>query len=62
MLVSGRDMKLGQLDTEVFTDVDAENISLPLNLPKGLFLGSFIICSVNACSLTRYDELTQSHD
>ncbi|KAJ7372726.1 hypothetical protein OS493_018000 [Desmophyllum pertusum] len=34
MLVAGRDMRRGQLDSEFFTDVNAENISLTLNLPK----------------------------
>ena len=36
LVVSGRDLSLGQLDTEFFTEVDAKNISLPLILPKGL--------------------------
>ena len=36
LLVSKRDLSLGQLDKELFADVDAKNISLPLILPKGL--------------------------
>lgn len=35
MLVAGRDLRVGQLDSGFFTDVDAKNISLTLNLPKG---------------------------
>ena len=36
LLVGKRNLSLGQFDTEFFTEVDAQNISLPLILPKGL--------------------------
>ena len=35
MLVAGRDLRIGQLDPEFFTDVDAQNVSLKLIPPKG---------------------------
>ena len=35
MLVAGRDLRIGQLDPEFFTDVNAKNVSLKLILPKG---------------------------
>ena len=35
MLVAGRDLRAGQSDPAFFTNVDAKNISLTLNLPKG---------------------------
>ena len=35
MLVAERDLRYGQLDSGFFTEVDAENISLALKLPKG---------------------------
>ena len=34
MLVAGRDSKLGQLDHEFFSEVDAKNVSLKLILPR----------------------------
>ncbi|KAL9956141.1 hypothetical protein ACROYT_G037577 [Oculina patagonica] len=34
MLVARRNLRFGQLDSGFFTNVDAENISLALNLPK----------------------------
>ena len=36
MLVSKTDISSGQLSTEFFISVDAENISLPLILPRGM--------------------------
>lgn len=35
MLIAGRDLRVGQLDPGFFTNVDAKNISLALNLPEG---------------------------
>ena len=35
MLVAGRDLRVGQVDSGFFTNVDAKNISLTLNLPIG---------------------------
>ena len=35
MLVAGRDLQVGQLDSGFFTNVDAKNISLTLNLLTG---------------------------
>ena len=36
ILVGKGNMRLGQLDTKLFSPVDAANISLPLILPKGM--------------------------
>ena len=35
MLVAGEDLRVGQLVSGFFTHVDAQNISLTLNLPIG---------------------------
>ena len=34
MLVAGRDLNVGQLDHEFFSEVDAKNVSLKLILPR----------------------------
>ena len=34
MLVAGRDLRVGQLDHEFFSEVDAKNVSLKLILPR----------------------------
>ena len=38
MLAAKRDLSSGIVDRKFFTKVDAQNISLPLHIPKGLFI------------------------
>ena len=42
MLAAKRDLSPGIVDRKFFTKVDAQNISLPLHIPKGLFIYLFI--------------------
>ena len=41
MLAAKRDLSSGIVDRKFFTKVDAQNISLPLHIPKGLFIYLF---------------------
>ena len=43
MLVAGRDLRVGQLDHEFFSEVDAKNVSLKLILPRSWWYICFII-------------------
>ena len=42
MLAAKRDLSSGIVDRKFFTKVDAQNISLPLHIPKGLVIYLFI--------------------
>ena len=44
MLAAKRDLSSGIVDRKFFTKVDAQNISLPLHIPKGLFIYSISFC------------------
>ena len=37
MLIAGRDFRKGQLDQELFSNVDAKNVGLKLILPRGRY-------------------------
>ena len=52
MLAAKRDLSSGIVDRKFFTKVDAQNISLPLHIPKGLVIYLFIylfIYSISFC-------------
>ena len=48
MLAAKRDLSSGIVDRKFFTKVDAQNISLPLHIPKGLVIYLFIY-SISFC-------------